>query len=72
MGKILPHDGEVYLQLSFDNIWENISQEGIDLRTAVGSPFTVKATITKKGLHSGERTLRFFKEKQEFARAYPC
>ena len=73
MSPFEPHEGNLELAHSFDDAWEVVdSNKGMRLETSTGSPFTVRSSFTSRGPHKGENTLRFFKGKQEFARAYQC
>ena len=69
--KIEPHQGEVNLNYSFEDVFCNIERRGeVPSRTSVGVNFTAKATITMSGIHNGEATIRFFHGGRENARAY--
>ena len=68
-----PHEGQVDLKHSFSEVWYFLSgRDEINLETDRDAIFIAKASITKKGLHKGEKTLRFLKGKREYARSYPC
>jgi len=73
MSPFEPHEGNLELANSFNDAWDVVdSNKGMRLETSTGSPFTVKCSFTSRGPHKGEKTLRFLKGKQEFARAYQC
>lgn len=73
MSPFEPHEGTLELAHSFSDVWEVVdSNKDMRLETRTGSSFTVANSFASRGLHKGEKTLRFFKGEQEFARAYPC
>lgn len=73
MSTFEPHEGKIYLSHSFLDAWDAVkSSESVRLETSTGSTFRVINSVTSRGSHEGEKTLRFMKGKQEFARAYPC
>jgi len=73
MISISVHGGEVKLNTIFEDVWKFLNNHGeTSLETSTGSSFTAKATITSSGKHKGEKTIRFFKGKTEYARSYPC
>ena len=69
-----PHEGVVTLRNPFDEVWESLKRKGeIHLQTdKKGTPFIARACITQKGLHRGERVIRFFRNRTERARSYEC
>lgn len=69
-----PHEGVVSLRNTFKDMWEFLKGKGeIRLQTdKKGTPFTTKASMTKKGIHRGEQVIRFFRNRTEMARSYEC
>jgi hypothetical protein len=73
MSSITVHGGDIRLYTSFEEAWRFLNGKGeIYLETSTGSTFTAKATVTQSGDHRGEKTIRFFNGKIEYARSYPC
>ena len=73
MSTFKAHEGILDLAHSFFDAWNAADPYGsMRLETSTGSSFRVLNSVTSRGLHKGEKTLRFLKGKQEFARAYPC
>lgn len=67
------HQGNVILHHNFDDVYINLEKRGeIEVRTASGKNFKVRATITRRGDHKGQATIRFLNEGRENARAYRC
>ena len=60
-----PHQGNVPLDCDFDKLWNSFNNKGeLSLQTEVeGNPFIAKATMAKKGKHSGEQVIVFLHEK---------
>ena len=73
-----PHEGNVRVVTEFEEAWDYLNRTGeLHLQTErEGKPFIAKATITGKGIHSGEKSIRFLKKRngkrQEYARSYEC
>ena len=69
-----PHQGEVQLRHSFNEIWNFVKTHGeIELETErEKTPFEVNAKITRKGSHKGEPLLLFTRDGKDRARCYPC
>jgi len=73
MSSIIVHGGKVTLKSSFEEAWKYLHENGeTTLETAMGAPFTAMASTTSSGVHRGEKTIRFFAGKTEYARSYPC
>ena len=68
-----PHQGTAEVRHSFETAVDFLKRNGeTKLTTASGTPFTARATITNKGDHRGEQTIRFFQGGKEYARSYGC
>jgi len=67
------HGRVVLLGLEFDTVFESLRDSGeVNLITRIGTPFSARAELTKKGPHQGEKVIRFYRHGLEFGRAYAC
>lgn len=68
-----PHEGQIRLKHTFQTVYDWLVQNGpTDLATNRGTRFETKATIAKRGSHSGEKVVLFIQKDTEYARAYEC
>jgi hypothetical protein len=68
-----PHEGSLQLKHKFQKVYSWLERRGLSkLKTKNGTDFIVKAYITQKGPHTGEKVIRFMQDNKEYARAYEC
>ena len=73
MSEITIHGGVIRPKNRFLDAWTFLNINGeTPLETSTGSTFIAKASITNSGPHKGEKTIRFMKNKTEYARSYTC